>query len=202
MLGWLQIPLYLLLCSGLALVTLFIVMATIRGCQLQWIEIRFRRQFATKQYDEALNTLDQALKLNPTNPIYYHQRAKIHAELDDFLSAEEDYTHGMRFAQGATAYAGRASVRLALGRYKESLIDANHAIACSRLWWRGYYERGRAYAALGHYAIALEDFNQTLELNRVPPPEVYLARAEAATHLGDTETAGRDRLRAEELLRR
>lgn len=202
MLGWLQLPLYAALCVGLAIITAFVLLAILRGFQLQWLELRFRRQQASKDYQAALETINLALRFNPSAASLYHQRAHIYAQIGDFTSAETDYTHGMRFAQGATAYAGRAAARLALGRTKEALIDANHAIACSRLWWKGYYERGRVYASLGHYAIALDDFSQALELNRLPPPEIYLARAEAASHLGDSEAAGRDRQRAAELANR
>ncbi len=194
------IPLYVLIGLGLFLIAVLMLVATVRGFQLQLLEIKLRRQMIAKDYPAALETVARALKINPTGALLYHQRAKIQAEMGDYLSAEADYTHGLRFTQGATAYAGRAAVRLALGRTKEALIDANHAIACSRLWWRGYYERGRVYAALKHYAVALDDFNQALELNRLPPPEFYLARAEAAAHLGDTEAAATDRQRAAEIV--
>lgn len=202
MFGWVQVSLYITLCLGLLLVTVLVLVAALRGFQLQWLEVRFRRETARKNYEMALASIGQAIKLNPTNPHFYHQRAKLYAELGHLQMAEEDYTTGMRFSQSATAYAGRAAVRLQLALTKEALIDANHAIACSRLWWRGYYERGRVYAALGHYEVALDDFNQALELNRLPLPELYLARAEAASHLGDTEMAGRDRQRAAEISHR
>ncbi len=181
--GWVQASLYVALCLGLLIVTLLVLRATFRSFQVQWLEMRLRKQLAVKQYSAALTTIEQALKIDAANNFFYLQRAKLHAEIGDYPAAEADFTEGMRFAHGAPAYAGRASVRLALGRPKDALIDANHAIACSRFWWKGYYERGRVYAFLGHYRVALEDFNQALELNRTPPPELQQAHSKAAAQL-------------------
>lgn len=192
MLEWVQKLLYAVLCIGLVVMTIFILTALIRGIQLQFLDLRYRRQMAAKNFPAALAFIERALKVSPTNPMLYYERAKIHTELGDYEAAESDYTHGMRFSQGATAYAGRAAVRLALGRTKEALIDANHAIACSRLWWRGYYERGRVYIALGHPGVALDDFNQALELNRMPPPEIIKARADVTALLEKSQLASND----------
>jgi tetratricopeptide (TPR) repeat protein len=183
MLEWVQPLLYAILCIGLVIMTGFILVAMVRGLQLQIIDFRFRRAMSAKSWAVALDIISRALKISPTSPLLYYERAKVYTELGQYEAAEADYTHGMRYSQGATAYAGRAAVRLALGRTKEALIDANHAIACSRLWWRGYYERGRVYAALGHPLVALDDFNQALELNRMPPPEILQARAEVSALL-------------------
>lgn len=160
--------------------------------RLYRLETRFRRQLLAGEHQAALSTISQALNLDPCAPSLYQNRARIHYELGDYFSAESDYTQGMRFSQGATAYAGRAAVRLALGETRSALIDANHAIACSRLWWRGYYERGRVYGALGHHEIALDDFEQAFELNRSPNAELFMARAESHRQLGHQAEARKD----------
>ena len=187
MIGLLQIFLYALLILGGTVVSYYVVLAVIRGFQLQVLEIQLRRQIALKNYPLALATLQQVFRINPAQADNYFQRAKIQAALGDFLSAEADFTAGLKFTRNAPAYAGRAAARLTLGRVNEALVDANHVIACSRLWWRGYYERGRVYSALGHYQIALDDFDHALELNREAPAEILLARSEAQAHL---ESAG------------
>lgn len=188
-LEWVQILLYAVLCLGLLVMTVFIIIAMIRGVQLQLLDFGYRRHLAAKNFSAAMALIDKALKVSPTSPMLYYERAKVFTELGDYESAETAYTQGMRYSQGATAYAGRAAVRLAMGRPKEALIDANHAIACSRLWWRGYYERGRVYVALGHPNIALDDFNQALELNRMSPPEIIKAKAEVSALLEDSRSA-------------
>lgn len=180
MVGFWQFPLYALSILGAALVGYYMVLALIRGFQLQVLEIQLRRQMALKHYPQALALIQQAFRISPTHTDIYFQRAVIYAALGDFLSAEADFTAGLKFNRSAVAYAGRAAVRLALGRLNEALIDANHVIACSRLWWRGYYERGRVYTALGHFQIALDDFNQALELNQFAPGEILAAQAAAA----------------------
>jgi tetratricopeptide (TPR) repeat protein len=199
MLAVIQFILEAALTIGLVLMFIFVIWTVIRGIQVQLLELKFRRHLQNKHFEEALEVIEQSLRISPGDAFLYYQRAKVWAEMGDHQAAESDYTLGMRYGHGATAYAGRAAARYALNHYKEALVDANHAIACSRLWWRGYYERGRVYAALGHYAVALDDFNQAFDLNRLPPADLYLARAETAARLGDEEAAHRDRTKAESL---
>lgn len=170
----------------------YITLVTFQRVRLYRLESRFRRQLQGAEYQAALATISQALVLDPSAASLYQSRARVYYELGDYFSAEADYTQSMRFSQGATSYAWRAASRLALGETRRALIDANHAIACSRLWWRGYYERGRVYATLGHFAIALEDFDQAFELTRQPSAELYLARAEVRRQLGHLEEARHD----------
>ncbi len=170
----------------------YIAIVTMQRIRLYRLENRFRQQVQAGEHRAALTTITHALQLDPCAASLYHNRARVYYELGDFFSAEADYTRGMRFSQGATSYAGRAAARLALGETRSALIDANHAIACSRLWWRSYYERGRVYTVLGHHKIALEDFEQAFELTRNPPAELYMARAEAYRQIGKQEDARRD----------
>ncbi len=183
MTGIWQFVLYALLALGSLITGFYIILAVIRGFQLQILEIQLRRQLALKNYPLALATVQKTFRLNPSHADMYFQRAKIYAALGDFDSAEADFTAGLKFTRNAPAYAGRAAARLALGRLDEALVDANHTIACSRLWWRGYYERGRVYKTLGYFQIALDDFDQALSLHRQSPAEVLAARTETAARL-------------------
>ena len=197
-----RILLWAVLSVGLAVMLAFVGWTILRGFQLQLLEILYRKQLHHQDFQGALQTIQRSLRISPSDALLYQQRARVYTQLGDLEAAETDYTQGMRYGQGTSAstnYVGRAAVRFELGRYQEALVDANHAIACSRLWWRGYYERGRVYAALDHPAIALEDFNQAFELTQQPPAELYLARAEAATKLGDQTTAEQDREKAAQL---
>ena len=192
MLNWFEVLLpiisFLLSLAGVV----YIGLITVQRVRLYRLEARFRRQFQAGDYKSALANISLALSLDPCSALLYHNRARLYYELGDYFSAEADYTQGVRFSQGATSYVGRAAARLALGETRRALIDANHAIACSRLWWRSYYERGRVYIALGHYPIALEDFQQAFELTRQPTAALFLARAEALTRLGRQPEANQD----------
>src|SRR5437868_12100203 len=98
MFGWVQVSLYVGLCLGLLLITVLVLIAALRGFQLQWLEVRYRREAARKNYEEALAAIGRAIKLSPTNTHFYHQRAKLYAELGNLQMAEENYTNGMRFS--------------------------------------------------------------------------------------------------------
>lgn len=188
MTGLWQIVLYALIIVGSLITGFYIVLAVIRGFQLQVLEIQLRRQVALKNYTQALAILQQTFRLNPSHAELYFQRARIYTALGDFFSAEADFTAGLRFIRNAPAYAGRAASRLALGRPDEALVDANHVIASSRNWWRGYYERGRVYNALGYFQIALEDFDHALALSQ-SQPEIEAARKETLARLAETRQA-------------
>ncbi|MBN9389351.1 MAG: hypothetical protein J0I20_15085 [Chloroflexi bacterium] len=178
MTGIWQVILYALVIVGSLITGFYLILAVIRGFQLQVLEIQLRRQVALKNFSLALATIQKIFRLNPSHADLYFQRARIYAALGDFVSAEADYTAGLRFIRNAPAYAGRAAARLALGRLDEALVDANHVIASSRGWWRGYYERGKVYNALGHFQIALEDFDHALTLTH-SQPEIEVALNEA-----------------------
>lgn len=188
MTGIWQFVLYALLLAGSLLTSLYIILAIIRGFQSQVLEIQYRRQVALKNYSLALATLQKIFRLNPSHADLYFKRAKIYAALGDFVSAEADFTAGLRFIRNAPAYAGRAAARLALGRFDEALVDANHVIATSRTWWRGYYERARVYQALGHFEIALDDFDHALTLTH-SQPEIAAARTETLACIAENRRA-------------
>src|ERR671926_260831 len=107
MIGLLQIFLYALLILGGLVVSYYLGLAVVRGFQLQVLEIQLRRQLALKNYPLALATLQRAFQLNPTHADIYFQRAKVYAALEDFVSAEADFTAGLKFIRNAPAYAGR-----------------------------------------------------------------------------------------------
>ena len=178
MTGIWQVILYALVIVGSLITGFYLILAVIRGFQLQVLEIQLRRQVALKNFSLALATIQKIFRLNPSHADLYFQRARIYAALGDFVSAEADYTAGLRFIRNAPAYAGRAAARLALGRLDEALVDANHVIASSRGWWRGYYERGKVYNALGHFQISLEDFDHALTITH-SQPEIEVALNEA-----------------------
>ena len=127
----------------------------------------FRQQMNQGLYYDALETIKQAISINRFDGQCYLQQAQAHIKLRDYLAALNDYNLALRHSRSgdeATAYAGRASVYCCLEKYKDALIDANHAIACNRHAWFTYVARGHAYLGLGHYKVGLEDFEQAQQL--------------------------------------
>ena len=45
---------------------------------------------SSKKFDDAIESYDKAIALNPTNPIYYSNRAAAHSSKGDHLSAVGD----------------------------------------------------------------------------------------------------------------
>jgi tetratricopeptide (TPR) repeat protein len=152
--------------SGVHLMVLFVM---VRGFKVRRLEGVYHRALKSKEYDKALTAINTALDMQPQSPELYQYRARLYIALDDYTAAEADCTRSLTFYQAASAYLDRAQVRLSLDKAKEALIDANHAIACSRYWWKAYFMRAKTYAALGHRNVALNDLEQALECGADQP---------------------------------
>lgn len=140
-----------------------IAVVTIRGLRVYRLKEDFNRAFAAKDYQNALFLINRALELQPSAAELYHLRARLHHEMGNYAAAESDCTRSLSYYHTAGAYLDRAAARLALDQARKALLDTNHAIACSRFWWRCYFMRAKVYLALGHPKVALEDLEQAIE---------------------------------------
>jgi tetratricopeptide (TPR) repeat protein len=146
---------------GVHLMVLFIMA---RGLKVRRLEGLYQKAFRAKDYPKALIAINSALELHPQSPELFHYRARVYLAQGDYAGAEADCTRSLTFYQAASVYLDRATARLSLEKPEDALIDANHVIACSRYWWKGYYIRAKAYLALGHPNVALYDLEQAIEL--------------------------------------
>lgn len=145
---------------GMYIMMLFV---TARGFKVRRLELIFQRALKAKEYEKALQAINEALNLQPQSPELFQQRARLHMAMGNYTAAESDCTNSLAFYQVASAYLDRATARLSLDKARDALIDANHAIACSRYWWKCYFLRAKTYLALGHPKVALQDLEQAIE---------------------------------------
>jgi tetratricopeptide (TPR) repeat protein len=153
----------ILLYTTLIGVHLMIFFVLLRGYRVRRLEGIYQRAFKAKDYPKAMSAINAAIEMQPQSPELYQQRARLFLALDNYAAAEADCTQSLTYYQAASAYLDRAHARLSQNKAKDALIDANHAIACSRYWWKPYFMRAKTYIALGHPAVAISDLEQALE---------------------------------------
>lgn len=119
-----------------------------------------------KNLSEALNLLEQAIKLEPNNPDAYIARGDAYLEMNDGTKAVENYEKAAALDGNsviATLRQGQLYNRaknypLALDFYKKaSLIDSSYAPA--------YREKAEIYFRAGQYKNATANYKRYLELN-------------------------------------
>jgi len=148
-----------------------LAVAIVKRVWLYRLERGYRLAMRVKEYDRAVSFMNQALDFSSATSLYLQNRARAHYEAGDYARAGVDYNRCLAIYQSASLYLERAMVWLAQGLTSEALVDANHAIACSRFWWRCYFVRARVYFALNHYAVALDDLEQAIEYGAAHHPE-------------------------------
>ncbi|WP_246162762.1 MULTISPECIES: tetratricopeptide repeat protein [Brasilonema] len=140
----------------------------------------------------ALNSFDQAVKLNPNYAINYFARAFVRDDLGDKKGAIDDLNQALRLdPNDATAYYNRGTARRNLGDNKGALDDYNQALRLNPNYTNAYYNRGNARDDLGDKKGALDDYNQALRLNP-NTADAYYNRALVRSNLGDKKGALED----------
>ncbi len=141
----------------------------------------------------------KALKLQPKDPLAYHNRAVANFRLGNYQEAVDDFTSAIEFdPKNATAYYNRAIAYGSLGRHKQAIEDGMKAIELNPKEAKAYINRGIDYIVLGNCDLAVDDFNTAIELN-AQDASAYYARGVAYHKLGAHKEALRDFKKAAEL---
>lgn len=128
-------------------------------------EVRY--QFAESQWQRqpglALQALDQAIKLEPTNGKFLTLRAQLAADHDQLDEAIADSSKALELdPRSAINFATRAKARFLGKRYAEAVGDANAALSLDPGLSETYYFKGAALQAMRQNPEALAAYNQYL----------------------------------------
>lgn len=86
--------------------------------------------FADKRYDEAIKHYSEAIRQDPTNPVYYSNRSACHASKKDWKASLEDaaqcVVNGPNFVKG---YYRLATAQTELMQYDDAINTLNAAMA-------------------------------------------------------------------------
>lgn len=141
------------------------------------------------KYQDAIETLNILLKVDPDAYEGYFLRGIAKYNLDDLLGAELDFTIAIsKNPVFTTAYQYRAITRSRLGNYDDALNDFQEAIELRPDLPGPYYSRGVTYLLSQQFDKAISDFDKFIKQeNKVA--DAYINRGTAYLYQKDTTRA-------------
>ncbi len=116
--------------------------------------------------DEALLDFDEAIALNPRNPLLYHVRATLHYEMSNLEFAINDLDEAIRLnPSDPSLFSNRAIVHADSGDLSKAIRDYNEAVRLDPTNPTFYRNRGTTYLRFGRFGAAVNDFNEVLRLD-------------------------------------
>ena len=131
---------------------------------------------------KAIEYLNNAIKLQPDDPLAYGFRGIAYDELGQYQRAIEDYNEVIRLKPdfSEVIYYLRGDVYTILGNYNQAIKDYNKAIELNPQHADVYVSRGVAYGKIGNYKQAIKDLNRAIELT----PKYAVAYYDRAIYYG------------------
>lgn len=142
-----------------------------------------------KQYSKALQDLNQAVKLNPNEAMFYSNRGNIYFDLGRDEEAMYDYNNCIRLdSTDENAFANRGAIFGRKGQYTAALSDLSHALFLDPDFINAYMNRGIIYGQLNQHTQAKTDFKKCLYLE--PDNDaIWNALAVEHQHLGEFDSS-------------
>lgn len=128
---------------------------------------------AKGDYDRAIVDYTEALRLEPTAAILFHNRGNAWLRKADYARAIADYGEAIRLQPiYPTAFNNRGSARFSLGDHAGAMADYNRAIRLDPRYTAAYLNRGFLKYVGGRFGAASKDFAAA---RRLQPLEPYAA---------------------------
>lgn len=122
--------------------------------------------YQSKDYDEALRLVNDAISLQPDNEYFYLLRGGVLAHKQDLESAMDDYNKLINLnPNNADYYLVRGLAWQVRGNNNKALDDYDKAIDINPSNAKVYMHRANLKRERGLLETALEDYNKTLSLN-------------------------------------
>lgn len=165
--------------------------------------LRFYNQgldkLADKDYEGAIASFTQVLRLTPQYDMAYFNRANAQKQLGKYQAAIDDYSKALETNPTFTyLYYYRGNLREKLGDIKGAIADYNQAIASYPEEGTGYSNRGFARYKLGDIQGAMEDLQAAITVNP-GNAGAYFNRATIYANLGKHSKAIADYQKAKSL---
>lgn len=153
-------------------------------------------EMLVKQYTNSVNTYTSAIKLAPSNPFVYLNRAVTRAEMIDFIvSIESSYQRISIESDPAQQLHNRVARTYS---YDEAIEDLTKAIELYPAFAYAYYNRANLLAMSGKLPEAYDDYTKAIEAN--PNfAEAYYNRGLIQIYMKDTRKGCLDISKAGEL---
>jgi serine protease Do len=127
---------------------------------------RGNRQFDQGDYNGAIQSYTQALRMNPSGDNAYNNRGNARLALKDIQGAIADYNQALRVNPNhALAYYNRGSAYADLGNNRQAILDYTQSLRINPNYAKAYNNRGVARSSLGDHAGAIEDYNRAIRID-------------------------------------
>jgi tetratricopeptide (TPR) repeat protein len=141
-----------------------------------------------RQFDRAIEDLDEAIRLDPKRASAYQNRGAAFNGLGRHEQAVDDLSKAIELdPDNAGSFTNRGLALFALGRFDQSIGDLNTAVQLAPRTAIPYFNRAEVLSRIGQRARALEDYDEAVRL------DPRLASAYAASARLRDENGQRDR---------
>jgi tetratricopeptide (TPR) repeat protein len=104
------------------------------------------KSYKAAEFKQAVDELDDAIRLDPTKAAYYFNRANSKALLHDLEGAIKDFDRAIEIDPGAaTYYSSRGYAFYKLGKFDKAIQEQLEAIRLEPMNSNGYYNLARIY---------------------------------------------------------
>jgi len=142
--------------------------------------------------NQALDYLNQAIRLDPNYAGAYAQRGVAYSVIGQQQRAIEDYNHAIRLnPNNIMAYTGRGMAYKVSGQHQRAIEDYNHVIQLDPNNAMAYSIQGVAYIGMGKHQQAIEVYNKAIQLDP-NNAMVYAGRGIAYSGIGQYPRAIED----------
>ena len=127
------------------------------------------------KFEEALEVLEKAQKINPQNALIYFSKAVVYHNLNQLRAAYENYDKAINLDNKMTdAYYNKAQTILAFEdktefEYKEALTLLEKAIELDEKFIDAHYYSAVIKKQLGEYESAIKSLDKVLEIEPQAP---------------------------------
>jgi tetratricopeptide (TPR) repeat protein len=125
-----------------------------------------RTALSNRDYDGAIATASEAIRLDPKNAIAFYNRGFAYWRKSDDDRAIADYNEAIRLDPNyADTFGNRGNVYLRKGDNDRAIADYNEVIRLNPTNATAFYNRGVAYARKGDDDRTIADYNEAIRLN-------------------------------------
>src|SRR5882724_10886734 len=126
---------------------------------------RGRALFYLKQYDFALADLNEAIRIEPNDPIALTARGRLLALTNDRQAAIADFTRAIELEPASVSpYLQRAAILLAVGESDRAIADTTDAINRHPNSAQAFWLRAKIHAKMQNADAAIADFTRAIAL--------------------------------------
>jgi tetratricopeptide (TPR) repeat protein len=151
--------------SGIAACTRIISAGVAKGRDLA--DAYYERGLKHKlneRYDQAINDLSTAIKVDPSWSWPYVARGHVYAIKRDFTRAFADQETAVRLEPTAVTYVGRAQDLIEAGAFDRAIADLDQALRLNPKYFFAFFTRGDVYVKKREFAKAIDDYNTALQI--------------------------------------